>query len=412
MATLRNLKEYLLRQSKQTEFDVTTGNWNDLEIRASDHLHYFYDAASRRLIKSFVLREGPKIDTVCDVVLIKKGDRFTPRLTLWKKDKTSGKPDTLFEESVVSEGGISLIKARVDVGDCHENFWKLVEFLRTCRGIELPQGEFRITDKVDADLLHALEGHDKSAVLKAVKIYLGGRVTEQDVQMLLERRQTLERFDRLLSDQSYFDSVKAKLKAGDEGVWQRFFEENPWIFGYGLTFLACEKFSDVKFEQITTGSNVFTGAGKRSDAVMRTIGFVQTLLFAEIKHHKTDLLAAKAYREPDVYRVSSELSGAVSQVEKTAHKAIRKLEELHRSHTAGGEFRFEVSTVRPRVIVVLGNLKQLYSNDEVNLEKMTSFELYRRAHQDIEILTFDELYERTRYIVETQESVTEGIGGT
>jgi hypothetical protein len=179
---------------------------------------------------------------------------------------------------------------------------------------------------------------------------------------------------------------------------------NPWIFGYGLTLMACEKFSDVKLEQITTGSNVFTGGGKRSDAVMRTKGFLQTLLFAEIKKPTTDLLMARPYRAPDVYQVSSDLSGAVSQAQKTSHKAVKNLEDLHRSHAPTGEFQFEVSTIRPRQVVVIGSLDQLYDGDEVNLEKMTSFELYRRDHQGVEILTFDELYERTKFIVESQEA--------
>src|SRR5262249_31371212 len=160
-----------------------------------------------------------------------------------------------------------------------------------------------------------------------------GDITEYDVQMLLGRRKTLARFQRLLNDEGYFESEKRRLSEGDEGVWQDFFEHNTWIFGYGLTLLACEKYNDRKLEQITTGSNVLTGGGKRIDAIMRTKGFIQTLLFAEIKHHKTFLLEDEPYRRPDVYQVSSQLSGAVSQVQKTAHKAVRSLEDLHRARS-------------------------------------------------------------------------------
>jgi hypothetical protein len=263
---------------------------------------------------------------------------------------------------------------------------------------------FRIADRAEADLAEALEGHDKAAILTAVKTYLAGEVTERDVQMLLDRRKTLTRFKDLLNDAAFFESEKARLKVSNEGVWQRFFEDNMWIFGYGLTLLTCDKYSDTKLEQITTGANVFTGGGKRSDAVMRTKGFIQTLLFAEIKTSTTDLLMKKQYREPDVYQVSAHISGAVSQVQKTSHKAIKYLEDLHRTRSPSGEFQFEVSTVRPRQVVIAGNLGQLMDDGEVNLEKMTSFELYRRDHQGVEILTFDELYERAKYIVDSQES--------
>jgi hypothetical protein len=36
----------------------------------------------------------------------------------------------------------------------------------------------------------------------------------------------------------------------------------------------------------------------------------------------------------------------------------------------------------------------------VNPEKINSFELYRTSIQDVEIITFDELYQRACFIVE------------
>lgn len=405
MPIVQNLKDLLLQRQRDTEFNVSTGNFADLAIRPGNNaFHYFYDSRSRRLIKSFILRDGPQVDTMCDVALIKKDDVFTPRLSFWKKDKTKGSPDTATEAELVAEGRTVLIKSRVNVTNCHENFWRLIDFVRTYKGVELPEHGFRVASRDAVDLAKAFEGHDKTAVLGAVKTYLEGQVTEQDVQMLLDRRKTLERFGKLLTDAKWFDAEKTQRSTGDEGVWQAFFEENTWIFGYGLTLVACEKYNDKRLEQMTTGSNVFTGGGKRSDAVMRTKGFIQTLIFAEIKKHSTDLLMAKQYREPDVYQVSSDLSGAVSQVQKTAHKAVKGLQDLHRTHNPDGAFQFEVSTIRPRQVVVIGDLHQLADGGETNLEKMTSFELYRRDHQAVEILTFDELYERTKYIVESQES--------
>lgn len=401
----RGIKEFLLQRAKETEFDVEEGNFADLEIRQGDQadFFYFYDTREKRLIKSFVLQENPQVDTLCDVVLIKKAEGLTPRLNFWKKDKTKGKPEALTVEELVKEGRTALIKARVDVKDCHESYWKLHDFLRSCKEVQLPTQEFRVTP---AELVEALDGHDKGAILRAVKSVIGGDVTEQDVQMLVDRRATLEQFRRLLDDPDHFAAHKAELGVdGDEDVWQAFFEANPWIFGYGLELVACQKYDDKKLERITTGSNVFTGGGKRSDAVMRTMGFIQSLLFGEIKKHTTPLLKKKQYREPDVYQVDNELSGAVSQVQKTTHKAVRDLDDLHRAKSPAGEYQFDISTIRPRQVVVIGSLTELLDdNGEINEEKMSSFELYRRGQQEVEIITFDELYERARFIVESQEA--------
>jgi hypothetical protein len=407
MAIAGTAKALFLRQIGETEFDVSTGNFSNLEIRPASvgKFYYFYDKGASRLIKSFVLRSGPKVDTMCGVFLIEKDNGFTPRLTFWKKDKSKGWADCLTDAELVAERRTTLIKARVNTDDCHDNLWKLIEFLKTCKEIRLPRSAFSLAEE-ETDLASSLEGHDKKAVLSAVKTYLEGQVTEQDLQMLIDRRKTLERFARLLGDADFFTSEMTRLASTEEGVWQKFFEGNVWIFGYGLTLLACDKFSDKKLEAITSGANIFTGGGKRSDAVMRTRGFIQTILFAEIKIHNTELVMAKPYREPDVYQVSQHVSGAVSQVQKTAHKAIKHLEDLHRSHASSGQFQFEISTVRPKQIVIVGSLSQLTDNGEVNTEKMTSFELYRRDHQEVEIITFDELYERTKFIVESQESAT------
>lgn len=132
-------------------------------------------------------------------------------------------------------------------------------------------------------------------------------------------------------------------------------------------------------------------------------GFLQTLLFAEIKRHDTELLMATPYRAPDVYQVSREVSGAVSQVQKTAHEAVKKLGDLHRQSDPSGRYQFDVSTIRPRQVVVVGQLTQLADGNAINVEKMSSFELWRTGQLGTEILTFDELYERAKYIVETQE---------
>jgi hypothetical protein len=54
-----------------------------------------------------------------------------------------------------------------------------------------------------------------------------------------------------------------------------------------------------------------------------------------------------------------------------------------------------IYTVKPRGIVVIGNLSELNSR-----EKRNSFEQFRNNLSNPEVITYDELYERARYIVE------------
>lgn len=49
---------------------------------------------------------------------------------------------------------------------------------------------------------------------------------------------------------------------------------------------------------------------------------------------------------------------------------------------------------------MIGSLDEFKSETGVNKDKLQSFELLRKNIHNVEILTFDELYERARFITE------------
>src|SRR5690606_22497214 len=54
----------------------------------------------------------------------------------------------------------------------------------------------------------------------------------------------------------------------------------------------------------------------------------------------------------------------------------------------------------PKAFIVVGSLREFLREAEVSKPKFGSFELFRRNLSNPEIITFDELYERARHIVE------------
>ncbi|MGX1134860.1 hypothetical protein RKD49_007050 [Streptomyces glaucescens] len=382
-----------------TEFNVALQDFSDLEIRGHG-FPYFYDTRRGRLITEFVLDDRPQVATLCHVTLINKGGVLSPRIKLWKKDKTKA-ARTAAMEAIPGTEAPQIVKALVDTSDVHENFWKVISFLQGCVGLDLPGSSLRLVVGDEAELARLLADQDRTTLLEAVRTAVGGALTEEDIRLISNRKSQLQRFRQLLADPEFFERERGRV-AGPEAVWQGFFEENPWIFGYGLTLVACGPLDDGKLERITTGANIFTGAGKRSDAVMRSKGFISSLLFCEIKTHQTPLLASAPYRLPDVYQVSKDVVGAVAQVQKTAHKALRLVSgELHRHYRDdGAPTDIEISTARPRQVLVIGSLSEFSDGIAANPEKITSFEQYRRSIQDVEVITFDELYERACFIVE------------
>jgi hypothetical protein len=184
-------------------------------------------------------------------------------------------------------------------------------------------------------------------------------------------------------------------------IWQSFFEANPWIFGHGLSYLFLSSLDNRKLEQMVVGNN-FTGRGKRADAVMKTKGAIEALCFVEIKKHTTELVRTAEYR-PGCWAPSSKLSGGVVQVQGTVEKAIRQLTEKIEPTTETGDPTGELLfSYGPRSFLVIGSLSQFETEHGVNVEKYRSFELFRRHTLRPEIITFDELYYRAKFIVDTK----------
>src|SRR5262249_16728964 len=141
-------------------------------------------------------------------------------------------------------------------------------------------------------------------------------------------------------------------------------------------------------------------AGKRTDALLRTLGLVSSLCFVEIKTHRTRLLAPKQYRS-DTWAPSEEMSGAVAQTQKTIESAERNLERWVKGRDPDGTPKGNAALLlRPRSVVVAGSLQEFVTEAGVNEPKFTCFELYRRQLVAPEIVTFDELHERARFIVD------------
>lgn len=228
-------------------------------------------------------------------------------------------------------------------------------------------------------------------------------LTERDLVSIAYRKKQLQRFDRMLQDSDYFEAERSGSGvAGPENVWQAFFEENQWIFGGSLFLTSTSSIDEGKLERAVVGPSV-AGPGKRSDALMRTRGRIGALCFVEIKSHTTKLVRDKPYR-PGVWSPTDELIGAVAQVQKTVELAeltIRRA--LRTTDDLGNPVANDAFLIRPRSVVVCGDLEQFKVAAGVNHEKFASFELFRRQLMMPDVITFDELLERARLIVESTE---------
>ena len=181
-----------------------------------------------------------------------------------------------------------------------------------------------------------------------------------------------------------------------------FFEKNPWIFGYGLDYIYTSNLDDKRLEQVVHGYQV-SQHGKRVDALLKTRAFISTLCFVEIKTHRTQLLHNIPYRS-GCWAPSNELTGAIAQIQGTISYAQESIfGKLTLTDQNGFPTKEDVFNFRPRAFIVIGNLEQFNGEYGINQEHIRSFELYRQNIFQPEIITFDELYERAKYIIATSE---------
>lgn len=389
--------------SPTTELKLDDYDLTKLEIRPASGraIYYFYDTVQGRLITDFILEDRDRVMLLCQVTIVKKDDEYSPRLRFWKKDKSKASKVAV-ETEVPCTKVTHQIKASVDTEGGNGNLWKLIQYIQAVMNTEPLDGALRVVKSTDSIIAELVDTQGREQLLSSLRQALGGSLTTEDISMLADRKADVERFERLLTDQTYFAAECERLDKRGEALWQDFFEKSNWIFGYGLVLVGHEAIDDGRLERITTGASLFSGGGKRVDAIMKSRAVISTLLFCEIKRHDSKLLETEPYRRPDVYRASKDLVGGTAQLQKTVRKSVRSFIDQVDNLTAddGSPTGIAFSTTRPRQVLVIGDLAEFKTAHGPNGEMVETFELYRRGLADVEVITFDELLARARFILQ------------
>lgn len=356
-----------------------------------------FEGKTIRILSKVIEEDTASFGTLKKEVVIRKGpkERIKVKASFWEDDRQI-QTLTIQGWSAATDkphnASFSFIGNQITT---------LLDFITILKNSELTPG---YSQKPESDF-----NNSALSAIQAKKIYDENKamfdeitrasLTEKDIIATGYRKKQLESFRRLLAEPEYFEKAKATYNCSNEALWQKFFEKNPWIFGYGLSYLYRTSLDDKKLEQTVAGYMVNI-KGKRTDALMKTRGFVSSLCFVEIKTHDTKLLNTRPYRG-ETWSPSDELSGGMAQIQVTVSKAIADIKHQLEMHDAEGFPTGEnILNYAPKSFLVIGKLSEFTNDHGINLEQFRSFELFRRNLISPEIITFDELYERARFIVE------------
>lgn len=175
----------------------------------------------------------------------------------------------------------------------------------------------------------------------------------------------------------------------DEEYWQKSLTEHSFVLEQAFSWPT----SIVDGKAYIGGKNVFNKSGNIVDFLMKN-RLTQSAALIEIKTPSASLLGSK-YR--GTYNVSSELSGSIMQTLNYKHS----LQEDFQSLTRGQNDLFD--SLNPQCAVIIGNAK----NELDDNTKAKAFELYRHQFPGLTVITFDELFDKTKQLIKLLEGKKE-----
>ncbi|OGG35324.1 MAG: hypothetical protein A2427_02280 [Candidatus Nealsonbacteria bacterium RIFOXYC1_FULL_40_7] len=228
-------------------------------------------------------------------------------------------------------------------------------------------------------------------------------VTPQNAKPIIEQfLKNPENFEKLqdlkiedlqkLNYVSNINSLKSVLKVwddnknnGDESFWQTFFKDNSWviaqIFPYPVILLEDKAY--------VGGKSIDNKGGNIVDFIFKN-GFSDNVLVVEIKTPTTSLMGSH-YRD-NAYSISTDLGGSTVQV-------LKYKDELSKNYYALRQQTDKAFQVfNPKCMVIIGKVV-----NGLNAEQKTSFELYRGDSKQVEIVTFDELFQKVQMLSDLLE---------
>lgn len=179
----------------------------------------------------------------------------------------------------------------------------------------------------------------------------------------------------------------------NEHNWRAFFQRAAWIFGHGLDYVFLV---DEEAEVDYGGRDFGGGGGERGDVLARTAGQFRFAVLVELKRPDTDLISGpKSYRN-GAWRIGPEVAGGVAQLQANCERIRTAADE--RENVRWLDER-DVTVADPQAILVVGNTGQLQDDAQ-----RASFHRFRRNLWNPTVLTYDELFERARFLVDKAAS--------
>ncbi|WP_100373014.1 Shedu anti-phage system protein SduA [Bacillus sp. FJAT-45037] len=249
----------------------------------------------------------------------------------------------------------------------------------------------------NTSLFTQLMEDDKSEVLEKALAWI---VTNDNPDKIIDRLKNLQEkdLDQLntlvgLANLKKILSVWEGNKCNNtsEKFWQDVLKENSWI----LSQIFSNPTVLINDEAYVGGKTINNDSGKLVDFLYAN-PFSKDAVLIEIKTPSTPLITPKEYRT-GVYSVHKDLTGAVTQVLTYKTSLQREYQTIdYNNYKQGIKTDFDI--IHPCCVVIAGRFDTLTDTTHRH-----SFELYRKELKNVTVITFDELFEKVKSLIQLLE---------
>lgn len=378
--------EDIIKGFERISFDTYNSRWEDIEISlANDGNHCYINKKDdkKTIVTEFKLSNNPRINIYCSWNFYKNNasQKFIARPTIYKL-KNDGTFQTYNSEK-------EKINISLKDGIIASKFWDMISFIQGFNNL-IDLGIFEDKYKVISkdQILSTLNKYDTTQQIQTIQEFVKDKdISYNMLERLLDssKEKSLDKFKKMLN-----------LDSTTESEWQKFFEENPWIFaGVSLKLF----FHRDIIPQSDIGITDTRGKGAPISDLL-CIDKYTTLV--ELKKHTTPIFTNTRHStsRTNTWSFSPEFIDGISQC--LAQKQALLENQNSKTIVTRTNKILRIETQDPKVIYIIGNYNKEIINPDNDIEdriKANTFERYRRDCRNIEIITYDELYERACYIV-------------
>lgn len=360
-----------MKKMFSSDFVVGEDMLHNLEIRDSgsgNGFYYFFDNQHHRLIKRFVLGESKRgIKTCCVVTFIEKDGKYTPRLELSKR-----KEESLQKELIHVDNETKTVSSRIDLDECHENFWSLIDYIYSMKTVDVPRSRLKAISQDESELLDQIK-LSRPFIQKVLHSF----DTPEAQKLLIQAKQddvnNLFASVKQAKNKQALIEIVALLEGNvSEHKLENWIKENDWVFGT---------------EYIRRLDATRIGIHEDADILVESLDGYADLI--ELKK-ASEFPLFNYDSSHDCYYPAAPLSQVIGQTINylrlmEVNQAVLKSED-------------SLDVLKPRAKVVIGRSSKFRDNKE-----KVALRTFNDTLHNIEVITYDEIVARAHRIVKNYE---------